>query len=92
MLKQEAAEREPSRAEQRGCFETAEIPLAGLVLKPAPGFHTHWLSQWVPPGCHLQNTLSAHSHILGATAEAVAGWEGETQTHRMFVVLNLCDI
>lgn len=73
MLKQKTAESEPSWAEQQGCFETAEVLLAGLVLKPTPGFHTHWVSQWVLPGCHLQNTHSAHSHILGDTAEVVAG-------------------
>lgn len=69
MLKQKTAESEPSWAEQQECFETAEVLLAGLVLKPTPAFHT----QWVLPGCHLQNTHSAHSHILGDTAEVVAG-------------------
>lgn len=49
MLKRKTAESEPSSVEQRGCFETAEIPPAGLVLKPASGFHTHQVSRWVLP-------------------------------------------
>lgn len=49
MLERKTAESEPSSAEQRGCFEAAEIPLAALVLKPAPGFHTRQVSRWVLP-------------------------------------------
>lgn len=73
MLEQKTAEHEPSSVEQRRCFETAEIPPAGLVLKPAPGFHTRWVSRWVLPRRHLQNTCAAHSHITGDTGEMVAG-------------------
>ena len=50
MLERKTAESEPSSAEQRGCFETAELPPVGLVLKLAPGFHIREVSWWMLPG------------------------------------------